>query len=114
MTGKLGRAAGAAVALITGAAQPVLAQDRGALMDQHRGGTMRLVARAAEGTIDPQINYTLKNWQFYQFIYDGLVTFKKASGAEGFTLVADLAKEIPTPTNDGKTYTFKLRKGIKF
>jgi peptide/nickel transport system substrate-binding protein len=114
MTGKFGCAAGAAAALITGAAQPALAQDRAALMDQHRGGTMRLVARAAEGTIDPQINYTLMNWQLYQFTYDGLVTFKKAPGAEGFKLVADLAEEVPTPTDDGKTYTFRLRKGIKF
>src|SRR4051794_13962048 len=114
MTGKFGCAAGAAAALITGAAQPALAQDRAALMDQHRGGTMRLVARAAEGTIDPHINYTLKNWQFYQFIYDGLVAFKKAPGAEGFKVVADLVEAGPTPTNDGKTWTFKLRKGIKF
>ena len=35
-------------------------QDRAALMEQHRGGTMRLVARAAGGTIDPHINYTLQ------------------------------------------------------
>ena len=34
--------------------------------------------------IDPHINYTLQYWQIYQSIYDGLVTFKKAPGAEGF------------------------------
>lgn len=103
-----------ALGLLVGTALPALAQDRAALMEQHRGGTMRLVARAAEGTIDPHINYTLKNWQFYQFIYDGLVAFKKASGPEGFKIVADLADAVPAPTNDGKTYTFKLRQGIKF
>jgi peptide/nickel transport system substrate-binding protein len=81
---------------------------------EHRGGTMRLLAKSAGGTIDPHINYTLQYWQIYQSIYDGLVMFKKAPGSEGFTKVPDLAEEIPAPTNDGKTYVFKLRKGIKF
>jgi peptide/nickel transport system substrate-binding protein len=81
---------------------------------EHRGGTFRVVARAAAGTIDPHINYTLQYWQVYQSVYDGLVGFKKAHGAEGFTKVANLAEELPKPVNDGKTYVFKLRKGIKF
>ena len=81
---------------------------------EHRGGTMRLVARSAAGTLDPHINYTLQYWQIYQSLYDGLVAFQKAPGAEGFTKVPDLAEEIPAPTNDGKTYVFKIRKGIKF
>jgi peptide/nickel transport system substrate-binding protein len=91
-----------------------LAQDRAALMQQHRGGTMRLVTTAAEGTIDPHINYTLKNWQIYQFLYDGLVSFKKASLTEGFKVVPDLAEAVPEPQDGGKTFVFKLRKGIKF
>jgi peptide/nickel transport system substrate-binding protein len=108
-------AAGAlAAGLLVGTAVPALAQDRAALMEQHRGGTMRLVARAAAGTIDPHINYTLQYWQLYQFVYDGLVGFKKASGAEGFKIVADLAEAVPTPTNEGKAYAFKLRQDIKF
>ena len=81
---------------------------------EHRGGTMRLVARSAGGTIDPHVNYTLQYWQVYQSIYDGLVGFKKAAGAEGFTKVPNLAEAIPEPTNDGKTYVFKIRKGIMF
>lgn len=81
---------------------------------EHRGGTMRLVARSAGGTVDPHINYTLQYWQVYQSLYDGLVGFKKAAGAEGFTKVPNLAEAIPEPTNDGKTYTFKIRKGIMF
>ena len=80
----------------------------------HKGGTMRLLAVGAGGTIDPHINYTLQYWQLYQSIYDGLVTFKHAAGTDGFTIVPDLAEELPPPADDGKSYTFKLRKGIKF
>ena len=83
-------------------------------MAEHRGGTMRLVARSAAGTVDPHINYTLQYWQIYQGLYDGLIAFKKAPGAEGFTKVPDLAEAMPVVSNDGKTYTFTLRKGIKF
>ena len=81
---------------------------------EHRGGTMRLVARAAAGTIDPHINYTLQYWQVYQSLYDGLIGFQKAAGAEGFIKVPNLAEAFPVPTNEGKTYVFKIRKGIKF
>jgi peptide/nickel transport system substrate-binding protein len=81
---------------------------------EHRGGTMRLLSRSAGGTLDPHINYTLQYWQLYQSTYDGLVNFKKAAGAEGFKVVADIAEEIPKPENSGKTYVFKIRKGIKF
>lgn len=102
----------AALALI--AAAPALAQDRDALMKAHRGGTMVLAASAAEGTIDPHINYTSQYWQLYSFLYDGLVTFRHAGGADSVQVVPDLAEAMPTVSNDGKTYTFKLRPGIKF
>jgi peptide/nickel transport system substrate-binding protein len=81
---------------------------------EHRGGTIRLLAKAAGGTLDPHINYTLQYWNLYQPVYDGLVTFKKATGEEGFKVVADVAEEMPKAENSGKTYVFKIRKGIKF
>ena len=90
------------------------AKDRPALMKQHRGGTLKLVAKAAGGTIDPHVNYTLQYWQLFQATYDGLLAFTKAGGNAAFQVVPDLATAIPTPTNGGKTWTFKLRSGIKF
>src|SRR5262249_40003052 len=83
-------------------------------LQEHRGGTLRMVARSAQGTIDPHINYTLQYWQLYFVIYDGLVGFKKGQGEEGFTIVPNLAEDLPKVADDGKTYTFKLRQGIKF
>jgi peptide/nickel transport system substrate-binding protein len=106
------RLAGLAIA---GALSAYLCTPAAADLDPaHKGGTMRLVAVGAGGTIDPHINYTLQYWQLYQSIYDGLVTFKHADGVDGFTIVPDLAEELPTPGDDGKSYTFKVRKGIKF
>ena len=91
------------------------AADRAALMAQHKGGTLKLTASGAAGTIDPQINYELKYWQLYQCCaYDGLVTFKKVVGPESNTVVPDLAEAMPEISDSGKTYTFKLRRGIKF
>jgi peptide/nickel transport system substrate-binding protein len=83
-------------------------------MQEHRGGTMRLVARSAAGTLDPHINYTLQFWQIYQITHDGLLGFKKAQGEEGFKVVPNLAGAMPQIADDGKTYTFTLRQGIKF
>ncbi len=100
----------AAVGLLAGTLAPANAE----YLPEHRGGTMRLVARSAAGTIDPQINYTLQYWQIYQNLYSGLLAFKKAPGEAGFSKVPNLAEAMPEVSNDGKTYTFKLRKGIKF
>ncbi|PZQ97231.1 MAG: peptide ABC transporter substrate-binding protein [Cereibacter sphaeroides] len=100
---------GAATIALCAMLQPAYAQD-----DAHRGGTMRLVSVSSEGTLDPQINYTARYWQLYSFLYDGLMSFRKAGGEGSLDVVPDLAAEMPTISNDGKTYTFKLRPGIKF
>lgn len=85
-----------------------------AFQPQHKGGTLRLVAKSAAGSLDPQVNYTLQYWQLYQSMYDGLLAFKKTGGQQSFTVVPDLAAAMPKVTNGGKTYTFTLRKGITF
>ena len=90
------------------------AADPDALMQAHRGGTLRLLAKAAAGTLDPHVNYTLQYWQLYQATYDGLLGFKKAGGNAAFTVVPDLAANVPTPTNGGKRWVFRLRQGIRF
>ncbi len=81
---------------------------------EHQGGTLHLVAKSAGGTLDPKVNYTLQYWQLYQATYDGLLAFTKQAGDASFTVVPDLAESMPKVTNGDKTYTFTLRKGIKF
>ena len=80
-----------------------------------KGGTFTIVANAApSGSPDTQVNYTLQEWQLLIDSHDGLVAFKRAGGTEGTKIVPDLAESVPKPTNGGKTWTFKVRSGIKF
>ena len=80
----------------------------------HAGGTLKMLASTAAGSLDPQVNYTLQYWQLFQATYDGLVSFHKVSGDASFEVVPDLATALPVVSNGGKTYTFTLRSGIKF
>ena len=111
----MGLCAAVAAALFALAAPaPSRAEDRAALMERHRGGTLRLLSRASAGTIDPQRNYTAQYWQVFAAVYDGLVAFRKAPGRAGGEIVPDLADAVPTAEDDGLTYRFRLRPGVRF
>ncbi len=80
-----------------------------------KGGTLITLANAApSGSPDPQVNYTLQEWQWLILTHDGLVGYKRVGGPEGTKKVPDLATAIPKPTDNGKTWAFTLRSGIKF
>jgi peptide/nickel transport system substrate-binding protein len=80
----------------------------------HAGGVFTILANSAFGVADPAQNYTLQEWQLLINTHDGLVGFAHVGGLPGTKIVPDLATSIPTPTNGGKTYTFDIRRGIKF
>ena len=52
--------------------------------------------------------------QFLGMTNDGLVTVDHVAGPDGTRLVPDLALSLPTPTDAGRTYTFRLRPGIRY
>jgi peptide/nickel transport system substrate-binding protein len=47
-------------------------------------------------------------------VYTGLVRYKDAEGPEGSKLIPGLAEAMPAISSDRKTYTFKLRDGLKY
>jgi YVTN family beta-propeller protein len=78
----------------------------------HRGGTLRLFDVSAPGNRDAGAGYV--DVSMFAGVGDGLVAFKRVSGVEGATLVPDLATSLPAPTDGGRTYTFQLRRGIRY
>src|SRR5262249_39438339 len=45
---------------------------------------------------------------------DGLTAFNQVSSLAGTQPVPDLATSLPEPTDGGRTYTFRLRPGIRY
>jgi YVTN family beta-propeller protein len=80
----------------------------------HRGGTLTAVAPDVLDSIDPAVAYFSVSWSILALTNDGLVGFKRVGGLDGATLVPDLARSIPRPTDRGRTYTFALRPGIRY
>jgi YVTN family beta-propeller protein len=81
----------------------------------HRGGTLRMAIPGGEiDTLEPAVAYAPSAWQILAVVFDGLVGFKRVGGTDGNTIVPDLASASPAPTDGGKTYTFRLRSGIRF
>jgi YVTN family beta-propeller protein len=88
----------------------------------HRGGILYAEASGlANGpgtgdpdTFDPGSAYTLPLWRVMSITGDGLVGYRRAGGIAGSALVPDLAVSLPLPTDNGLTYTFRIRSGIRY
>jgi ABC-type transport system substrate-binding protein/DNA-binding SARP family transcriptional activator len=82
-------------------------------LQSHRGGVLRVEFGplicpcsdpAARGFSGPVPNLA----------YDGLLAYRRVGGTAGRELVADLAARVPAPADGGRTYTLRLRRGIRF
>ena len=82
-------------------------------LEQHRGGTLRLL-HTRPITIDPQQQSDLLPLQSDALTADGLVTYNRAPGSAGTQLVPDLALNVPEPADGGTTFTFRLRPDIHY
>lgn len=61
------------------------------------------------GDFSPMYYQTTNDSNVVNLVYQGLLAYDKDAN-----LVPELAKELPTISDDGTTMTFKLKKGVKF
>lgn len=82
----------------------------GAAADEPRqGGEMVVTYKDDVSTLDPAIGYDWQNWSMIKSLFDGLMDYEPGTT----NLVPDLAESYEL-SEDGLTYTFHLRKGVKF
>jgi peptide/nickel transport system substrate-binding protein len=79
-----------------------------------KGGTLRFANSGDWDTLDPGETYYGYSWNFARLYGRSLLMFKAAPGAASNELVPDLAEGLGKPSPDGKTWTYKIRKGVKF
>ncbi len=80
---------------------------------QKKGGSIN-IGSVLPDSYDPVMFQTVQANQALQLVYTGLVTYKHEPGAAGADLIPGLAEAMPTVSADNQTYTFKLRKGLKY
>jgi YVTN family beta-propeller protein len=91
----------------------------GAPQATHRGGTLRVLIPSVppkELPIDwlDEDAYIWQSAEVTSLAYDGLVGYRRVSGAAGATIVGALATDAPRPSHDGRTYVFTLRPGLRY
>src|SRR3954463_14850067 len=92
------------------AAAPVLAAET-----PKRGGTLTyMIAADAPPSFDGHREQTFALIHPVAPYYSVLIRINPENPSSSTDFVCDLCTEMPTPTDDGKTYTFKIREGVKF
>jgi len=67
------------------------------------------------GGFDPSGEYLGWAWDLYSNLLTRQLTgYRHTEGAAGVELVPDVAESIPEPTDNGTTWTFTIKKGVKF
>lgn len=79
-----------------------------------KGGTLKFIGTQDADSWDPQRGYYGFMWDFARYYTRTLISYKPAPGKESEELVPDLAEGLATVSPDKKTYTYKLKKGIKW
>ncbi|WP_334175401.1 ABC transporter substrate-binding protein, partial [Pseudoxanthobacter sp.] len=90
-----------AAAIATAAVTPAFAQAQ--------GGDIVVTYKDDIATLDPAIGYDWQNWSMIKSLFSRLMDYKPGTP----DLVPSLAESV-TVSPDGKTYTFRLHKGVKF
>lgn len=107
----------ALVAVLAAAAAREGSGNTGTARAQANGGVYRTSASTMSATdnLDPtgEDNPAL-SFELFAAMQKTLVGFTGLGGVAGSQLVPELARSIPTPTDGGRTYTFHLRRNVRF
>ncbi|WP_392962589.1 ABC transporter substrate-binding protein [Streptomyces sp. LN245] len=79
-----------------------------------KGGTVTYEYSDVPDSFDPGNTYYAYMYNLSRLYARPLMTFQPGAGEKGNTLVPDLAASAGVPSDGGKTWTYKLRAGLKY
>ncbi|MFI9201941.1 ABC transporter substrate-binding protein [Streptomyces sp. NPDC053048] len=80
-----------------------------------KGGTLTVLSNQDFTHLDPARNWVMSDMDFgTRLLYRTLVTYRAAPGGKGAELVPDLATDLGTPSNGARTWTFRLKEGVRY
>jgi ABC-type transport system substrate-binding protein len=96
-----------------GSSDGAAAGSSAAAVPRTKGGTLVVAYQQEPATLDPAIAWNNLEWIIEHCVFEGLYRYSSQVGKET-ELEPCLADGMPVVSNGGKTYTIKLRKGVKF
>jgi peptide/nickel transport system substrate-binding protein len=110
---KLSRLTAAGLGVALGVAAPTLTAT--AADTPSRGGTLTfLIPADSPPSLDGHRETTFATIHAAAPFYSVLIRANPNNPSDSADFVCDLCTAVPAPTDDGKTYTFKIREGVKF
>ena len=79
-----------------------------------KGGTLVFAWDSEPASLDPAIAWNLVDWQVEHAVFENLYRYRATRGVAGTTLEPCMAVAMPVMSNGGRTYTIKLKPGIRF
>jgi len=79
-----------------------------------KGGTITVLSDVTPDTFDPTNIYYVDGNAIGKLMYRGLTQFRLDGPDHKPVLVPDLAEDLGTKSEDGLTWTFKLKQGLKY
>ncbi len=79
-----------------------------------KGGIVKFADESSPDSVDPGDTYYGSQWDMIRLYGRALTMFVVAPGEASNKLVGDLAEDVGQASDGGKTWTYKLRKGVKF
>lgn len=79
-----------------------------------KGGTLKFASSDDFDSPDPGNTYYAFSQNISRIYGRGLTTFNPAAGEESLKVVPDLATDLGQASDGGKTWTYKLRTGVKY
>jgi peptide/nickel transport system substrate-binding protein len=79
-----------------------------------KGGIIKMATATDWDSLDGGDQYYGFAWDFGRLYSRTLVMFKPVAGKDSAQLVPDMAEKLGEVSDSGKTWTYKLKKGIKF
>jgi len=78
------------------------------------GGSIVVAEASAPGSLDPALVATPSARRAAWLAYTPPLTYRRAEGDDGTELVPGLSEEMPETSDDGRSYSFRLRPGLRY
>ncbi len=82
--------------------------------DARKGGSITVGATVEPDSLDPAVARSPQARQALWLVYTSPLMYRRAGGKSGAELIPALAEALPEISEDGTTYTFRIREGLRY